>query len=566
MPAVSQVGKLPGGGDFGLKQRKHAVTGGRIANAIPYVAMAPPYTNGTFDSIAASLIRKRVSRLSVPSTTTSTPFRISRTVAEWTSLETGSIWISEFTERRRAAAASAFGRSTSRSAYSSCRWRFVSSTTSRSTSRRCPTPARARRSDEMLPRAPNPTTTARAPASLRWPSTPISGRTSWRRYRLGGRTVGERGRAAYGLSPAATGWTTPKSPTPQPENFSQMVGSSRPGRGTRRVPSGTCAAPPAPPAAVANSIAPAAPTSITSPAILPLTARLPMFRLDLAAAEFGGGDGQLQVRVIGGEFSPLRSLVTRAIELAAAYLEGPTADGTAGFHDPEIPFGGRQLHGRFDLNHLGANDVSESVHVVNVLGVLLRHVRDVNRPLRLAADLAGPSMDRGNRRGRHHPTNVVDHPVHDVPDLEFRGRVECPHPRDAVLRVQDEDTGRRRKDESVPLVRPLAGLEFLRDGNLVARQDHLRFHLVQRLLRIGRLRGATRRRPARVPRSGVRFRPPSDRSPNPSPDRRREASRQSRARRSRTRGPPPNGPRHRPAPKRGTRPRRRCRRASDIAP
>src|SRR5437870_676275 len=40
MPAVSQVGKLPGGGAFGLKQRKHAVTGGRIANAIPYVAMA----------------------------------------------------------------------------------------------------------------------------------------------------------------------------------------------------------------------------------------------------------------------------------------------------------------------------------------------------------------------------------------------------------------------------------------------------------------------------------------------------------------------------------------------
>src|SRR2546430_10660773 len=87
MPAVSQVGKLRGGGAFGLKQRNHAVTGARIANAIPYVAMAPPYTNGTFDSIAASLIRKRVSRLSVPSTTTSTPFRISRTVAEWTSLD-----------------------------------------------------------------------------------------------------------------------------------------------------------------------------------------------------------------------------------------------------------------------------------------------------------------------------------------------------------------------------------------------------------------------------------------------------------------------------------------------
>src|SRR3989475_293896 len=88
MPAVSQVGRLPGGGAFGLKQRKHAVTGGRIANAIPYVAMAPPYTKGMFNSIAASLIRKRVSRLSVPSTTTSAPRRISLTVAEWTSFGT----------------------------------------------------------------------------------------------------------------------------------------------------------------------------------------------------------------------------------------------------------------------------------------------------------------------------------------------------------------------------------------------------------------------------------------------------------------------------------------------
>src|SRR2546428_328921 len=55
MPAVSHVGRLPGGGAFGLKQRKHAVTGVRIANAIPYVAMAPPYTNGTFASSAGEL-------------------------------------------------------------------------------------------------------------------------------------------------------------------------------------------------------------------------------------------------------------------------------------------------------------------------------------------------------------------------------------------------------------------------------------------------------------------------------------------------------------------------------
>jgi len=43
-----------------------------------------------------------------------------------------------------------------------------------------------------------------------------------------------------------------------------------------------------------------------------------MFRLDLAAAEFGCGHGEFQVGVIGGEFSPFRSLVTRAIELATA--------------------------------------------------------------------------------------------------------------------------------------------------------------------------------------------------------------------------------------------------------
>jgi hypothetical protein len=42
MPAVSQVGKLPGGRAFGLKQRKQAVSGLRIANTMPYVAIAPP--------------------------------------------------------------------------------------------------------------------------------------------------------------------------------------------------------------------------------------------------------------------------------------------------------------------------------------------------------------------------------------------------------------------------------------------------------------------------------------------------------------------------------------------
>src|SRR5438094_1753532 len=89
IPAVSHVGRLPGGGAFGLKQRKHAVTGVRIANAIPYVAMAPPYTNGTFASIAASLSKNRVSRLSVPSKTMSMSCRMSRTVGGWVYVEIG---------------------------------------------------------------------------------------------------------------------------------------------------------------------------------------------------------------------------------------------------------------------------------------------------------------------------------------------------------------------------------------------------------------------------------------------------------------------------------------------
>jgi len=82
--------------------------------------------------------------------------------------------------------------------------------------------------------------------------------------------------------------------------------------------SGTLSITTSTPAAVAKSIAPATPTSIPAAAILPLTARLTMFRLDLAAAEFGCGHGEFQVGVIGGEFSPFRSLVTRAIELATA--------------------------------------------------------------------------------------------------------------------------------------------------------------------------------------------------------------------------------------------------------
>src|SRR5438445_7571358 len=87
--------------------------------------------------------------------------------------------------------------------------------------------------------------------------------------------------------------------------------------------SGTLSVTTSAPAPIAESIAPAATTSIAAPAIAPLTARLPMFCLDLAATEFGRGDGQPQVGVIGRQFSPLRSLVTPALKYTAADLDRP---------------------------------------------------------------------------------------------------------------------------------------------------------------------------------------------------------------------------------------------------
>src|SRR2546428_915509 len=152
---------------------------------MPDGGIAAALASGMPRWIAGSFRRNRVSSLSVPSSTMSAPWRMSRAVAEWASFETASMAISEFTDRRRSAAASAFGRSTSDSEYSDCRCRFVSSTTSRSTRRRWPTPARARRSEQILPSAPRPTTAARARDSARWPSAPISARTVCRRYRSG---------------------------------------------------------------------------------------------------------------------------------------------------------------------------------------------------------------------------------------------------------------------------------------------------------------------------------------------------------------------------------------------
>src|SRR5213078_3647981 len=97
----------------------------------------------------------------------------SGTVREWTSRGTASTWTAAFTLRRRLAAASAFGMSMSASEYRVCRWRFTSSTTSRSTRRTRPTPARTSKSEETLPRAPRPTTATWDAPRARWPFAPI---------------------------------------------------------------------------------------------------------------------------------------------------------------------------------------------------------------------------------------------------------------------------------------------------------------------------------------------------------------------------------------------------------
>src|SRR5712691_3923525 len=163
------------------------------------------------------------------------------------------------------------------------------------------------------------------------------------------------------------------------------------------------------PAPVSVPIAPTAPVSVSSTAIVTLAPRLPMFRLDLPTAEFGRGHKEPQVGVVGSELPSFRALVPRAVEFPVPELERPSADRTEGLHDPKIPLRRRELDRRLDLDHLGADDVPEAKHVANVLGVLFRYVRDVDRPLRFAADLARPSMDREDRRGRNNTENREHH-------------------------------------------------------------------------------------------------------------------------------------------------------------
>src|SRR5207249_4327413 len=99
-----------------------------------------------------------------------------------------------------------------------------------------------------------------------------------------------------------------------------------------------------------------------------------------------------------------------------------------------------------------------------------------NRAFRLAADLARTTVDGEDVRRRHHAANVVDDPVHDVPDPQFGRRIESPHARHTIPGIKDEDAGRRREHETVLLVSTLTRFELLRRRDLIAWQDHLGFH------------------------------------------------------------------------------------------
>src|SRR5437867_621916 len=87
------------------------------------------------------------------------------------------------TSRIRSRADSSFGRPTSLVPCSTCRWRFDTSTTSKSTSPSVPTPAAARYNASGEPRPPAPMRRMRAALSRRCPSTPTSGRIRCLLYR-----------------------------------------------------------------------------------------------------------------------------------------------------------------------------------------------------------------------------------------------------------------------------------------------------------------------------------------------------------------------------------------------
>ncbi len=134
----------------------------------PYTFILPVITQ-------ASLTRKRVGKLSVPSTIMSKSEKISS--AFW--LVSLVLKVFTFTNGLMAAifslADSSLGLPTSLVKWMTCRCRLVKSTTSKSTSPMVPTPAAERYSASGDPNPPVPMQSTRAAFSFCWPSMPTSG-------------------------------------------------------------------------------------------------------------------------------------------------------------------------------------------------------------------------------------------------------------------------------------------------------------------------------------------------------------------------------------------------------
>src|SRR5713101_6987318 len=181
--------------------------------------------------MAKSLSRKRVSKLSVPSSSNSNPSSNSITFRGARSATTPAICISEFNSCSLRSAATAFGRD-ARASFSSkraCRCRFEGSTKSRSMIRSRPTPARASSCAAEAPIAPQPTMTALAARSFFCPSSPMLEKRIWREDLSKTGFIGRRS-DLFGANHALSLMIAPKSArqaTPLCYASSERLGSMR---------------------------------------------------------------------------------------------------------------------------------------------------------------------------------------------------------------------------------------------------------------------------------------------------------------------------------------------------
>src|SRR4051812_6720867 len=125
-PASAQAGTAPGGGGPSNRQRRHPVRPGRMVRSWPVHPSAAPWTSGMPLRTASSLAKKRVSKLSVPSRSTSASPRI------WAAVPASNRATRASPPTRRAAT-SALSAPTSSSPKRICRARLDRSTRSGST-------------------------------------------------------------------------------------------------------------------------------------------------------------------------------------------------------------------------------------------------------------------------------------------------------------------------------------------------------------------------------------------------------------------------------------------------